>query len=86
MLSVLLMAIFFFLGAHLAMQTLGLGWVIPSWIKIDKWGAAIRMSWCTFFQRKAVGGTSTPDWRVAIFTSQKNLGVGSRQNVVMTCL
>ena len=44
---------FFILSADLAMQVLGPGWALSSWLKINKQGGgvAIRMSWHTFFEK-----------------------------------
>ena len=57
MLSVLLMAISLFLCTHIVTQILRQGWMMPSWIKISKeGGVAIRMPWCTFFNKKLVRG------------------------------
>ena len=42
------------------MQVLDPGWSISSWFEINKRAGggrvAIRMSWCTFFAKKLVGG------------------------------
>ena len=57
---------FSLLCTHLAIQVLSLGWMLPSWIKINKCGvggggAAIRMSQCTFFENKFSQGVPVPD-------------------------
>ena len=40
----------------------------PLGSKLISGGAAIRMSWCAFFEKiNSRGGTSIPDWRVHIY-------------------
>ena len=68
------------------MKIISLGWTMPSWIKINKrGGAAIRISWCKFFQTKLFGGgrlflTGESNlWRAKI-----HAGIGEHLEVLAT--
>ena len=47
---------------------LGLVGKISSCLKINKRGAAIRMSWCAFFEKINSRGTFIPDWRIVEYS------------------
>ena len=60
-----------FTTSYFRRTILGLVGKISSWLKINKRGVAIRMSWCAFFEKiNSRGGTSIPDWRVNLDTQQ----------------